>query len=514
MASEDFGVPPSPKDRQLKGEGVSETDSLDARDIASKTVHGSAFNVIASGITMISGLLRSVFLARLLTPEDFGVMALALIFLSFAGQISDFGFGKALIHRDTEIEKAASTHFILRTSLSILTAMIVIMVSIVMNRLYSLEPHMTKTLVILSFFHILSALNSTPQIMLRKELDFRFLATLNVLTSLSMTFGAVTMALVGLGFWSLVAEQAIAVLVRVVGLWIFKRPWEPTFQLDRPIIRWYFRFGAFAFFSSVLAKLLDQFDDFWIGTVLGSANLGFYSRAYEFAGYPQRVLGSPITSVLFPTYAKLQHDRLRLSQAFFRVSSLLIRIGFLLSLILILVIPEFVHLFLGDIWLPMVFPFRLMVLYTLLDPLATTCGQLLTAIGQPKLLTRIKVLQLAIFIPAVIILANLFGINGVAIAADLMMAIGLGFMIGQVREFIDFSLPRLLCYPLLGFVAGGSAALLISPQIPTQSDWLSLLTKGAIAAIIYSGVLLLVEHHEYIKSFKLIYNYTIHKHKK
>ncbi|MEA3407263.1 MAG: lipopolysaccharide biosynthesis protein [Chloroflexota bacterium] len=485
---------------------MSDMDVLDARDIAARTVRGSAFNIAASGITMVSGFARSVLLARLLTPEDFGVMALALILLSFAGQVSDFGFSQALIHRDTNIPKAASTHFTLRLSLSVVTAIIVIIISSILDRLSLSHPHLTQALLVLSFFHVISALNSTPQTILRKNLDFKFLAILDVITSLSMTFGAVTMALVGLGFWSLVGEQAIAVLIRSLGLWGFKRPWKPTFGLDKAITRWYFGFGSSVFFSSGLTKLLDQFDDFWTGTALGSIALGFYSRAYEFARYPRRVIAIPITKVFFPTYARLQQDRLRLSKAYYRASSLIVRMGFLFSLILVLVVPEFIRIFIGAKWLPIVPTFRLMIFYTLLDPLIVTSGHLLIAVGQPRVLTKIKALQLSIFVPAVIILAHYFGINGVAVAADLMLVTGIALILARVRRYVDFSLWKMFRYPTIGLLLGAGAALLVARYLPVASDFLSLVLKGGMASVIYGGLLLLLERNEYMRTFRTVYN--------
>jgi len=479
--------------------------NIASTSVATLVSKGSLYSIGSSAITIVSGFIRSTLLARLLTPDDFGVVTLALFFISLAGQISDFGFTKALIHRDTDILEAASAHFILRTGLAAFTALLLVLASPLLARLYPTQPEMIKALLVLSLFHVISALNSTPEVLLKKNLDFKFITALDVATSLAMTIGSVAMAFFGLGFWSLVGMQAIAVLIRSLGLWGIKRSWKPILKLDKTILHWYFQFGSFVFLSSLFTKLLDQFDDFWAGTALGSTALGFYSRAYEFAGYSQRVVGSPIALVFFPTYAKLQHDRLKLSQAFFRVSSLMVRAGFLFSLVFILVIPEFVRIFLGEIWLAMVLPFRLMVIYTLLDPLSETCGQLLTAVGQPRLLSRIKFYQLLLFIPAVIVLAHLWEIDGIAVAADLMLIAGLGLMLRQAKRFVDFSLSKLFRNPSLGFLLGASVTMLISFWFRTENDWLALLIKSGIAICSYSGFLFLMEHKEYIKTFRMLY---------
>ena len=313
-----------------------------------------------------------------------------------------------------------------------------------------------------------------------------------------------TMAWAGFGFWSLVGEQIVPVLVRTAGLWGIKRPWRFPLRFNKEIARWYFRFGSFVFLSSTFTFLLDQFDDFWTGTALGAGALGFYSRAYEFARYPRRVIESPITRVFFPAYAKLQHDRVRLSKAYYRAGGLIVRMGFLFSLVFVLVVPEFIRVFIGVKWLPMVFTFRLMIFYALLDPLVVTSSHLIIAVGQPKILTRIKAVQLLVFVPAVLVLAHYFGINGVAVAADLMLVTGLVLVLVQVRRFVDFSMWKLLCYPAAGLLSAGGAAILVSQYLPAGSDIVSLLLKGGVAAIVYGGLLLLLERNEYIKNLRAI----------
>jgi O-antigen/teichoic acid export membrane protein len=467
--------------------------------VAAQTFRGSVFSIGSSVITIISGFVRSVILARLLLPGHFGVVSLALFYCSIVGQVSNFGFTKALIHRDTDVAEAASTHFVLRVSLAVLVVLLTLLFTPLLGDLYPAQPEMIQALIALSFVEIVKAVNATPDALLRKGLDFKYLAVLDVASSLAMTIVAPAMALAGMGFWSLVGEQAVPVVVRAVGMWVIRRPWRFSLKFSRPIARWYFGFGTFVFLSLNLTFLLDQFDDFWVGTALGATALGFYSRAYEFARYPRRIIGTPITRVFFPTYAKLQHNRLQLSKAFYRASGLIVRMGFLFSLAFVLVVPEFIRIFIGAKWLTMVPAFRLMLLYTLLDPLVVTSGHLVTAVGQPQVLTRVQVIQFLVFGPAVAILAHYFGIDGVAVAADLMLVTGLVLILRQVRKFVDFSLWKMFRYPSLGLILGGGVALLLSRWLAVESDFLSLLLKGGVASVVYTGVLVLFERNEYRK---------------
>jgi lipopolysaccharide exporter len=473
--------------------------TMTSDSVAARTIQGSFFSIGASAITLVSGFVRSVILARLLAPEDFGTVALALFFLSVMNQVTDIGFQKALIHRNTDLEKATSTHFVLKVGFSVLMCLATILLAPVLEHFYPSQPQMVGVLVVLSCAQIVRAINATPDVILRKDMDFRYIAILDVASSLSMTIVAPMMALAGLGLWSLVGEQIAPILIRALGLWVFKRPWRLSLRFDRELARWYFGFGFFVFLSSGFTFLLDQFDDFWAGTALGARALGFYSRAYEFARYPRRIIGTPIAQVFFPAYAKLQHNREELSKAYYQASSLMVRLGFLFSLVFILVTPEFIHIFIGDKWLPMALTFRLMILYTLLDPLVNTSDHLLTAVGRPQVLTRIRAFQLLIFVPAVVILAHYFGTNGIAIAADLMLVMGLTHMFVKIRHSVDLHLWKTFCCPSIGLLLGGGVTILISQYLSVENAPLSLLMKGGTASIAYISTLVALERSDYKK---------------
>ena len=251
---------------------------------------------------------------------------------------------------------------------------------------------------------------------------------------------------------------------------------------------------------------MDRFDDFWTGTALGSSPLGYYSKAYEFARYPRRVAADPVATVFFPAFAKLQYDRRRLSKAYFRVSSLVVRGGFLLAGILVVVAPEFIHIFLGDKWLPMTFAFQLMLIYTLFDPLLLLSSSLTTAMGEPQALTKVKVIQMVFFVPAVIGLAHFFGIEGVAVAADLMLVLGVVMILPQVRRYVDFSLRRMLGYPLLGLALALPAALFVQVRLPLDGAPILLFCKAFVVTVVYGGVLLLFEREQTVKALRLVFD--------
>lgn len=488
----------------MSGSVVSGSPSS-AREIASKAIRGSAWSIGASAITIASGFVRSVLLARLLAPEDFGAVALALVFANMGNVMTAFGFNAALVQHKGEITEAASTHFMMKIAMAAGVLLLGVAVAPILHRLYPDQPQLVPILLVILALRIIGAANSTPEVLLQRRMEFRRLMALSVASSLAMTMVAPLLAWTGCGLWSLViGEQGIGIIISALGLWTVHRVWEAQTRFDRGIAKHFFRFGLFMMMNHQLSYWLDKFDEFWTGTTLGDAALGFYSRAYEFAGYPRRVVAKPLQDVFFATYARLQDDRLQLSKAYYRVNSLVVRIGFLFSLAFVLVAPEFVGLFLGRNWLPMVLPLQLMIVYTLFDPLVVTAGRLATAVGHPEILTKINVIQLLIFIPLVIGLAHHRGIEGVAIAADVMLFIGVALIMRQMRRFVDFSLHRMFGIPALALLLGAAAALSLGRLLEPQNDWVSLILKGGVASAVYSAVLLALEQDQYRRALVLL----------
>jgi O-antigen/teichoic acid export membrane protein len=460
--------------------------------LGGRAIRGSIYTVGASLVTLTLGFLRSVLLARLLLPEHFGLVALALFYIGLAAQLRGLGLDMALIHRQDADELFLRTYFSLRLGLDLLAFGLLLALAPLLQWAYPQMPGLAVVLVVLIFVYFLSSLSQVQETLIRKNLAFPQLAATDVAASVMMTVVAPLLAWQGWGVWALVAEQLSGIGVRFLLTWGPFRQWKPGLGWDRKIARWFWEYGRPTWVASNLSYLLDRFDDFWIGTALGKVPLGLYSRAYEFAHYPRRVLANPLVTVFTPVFARLQNDRLRLSQAFFRSAYIILRSGFLVAGAFGLVMPEFIHYVIGDKWLPMLWTFRLMLIYTVLDPILLLVGGLLLAVGRPRDLRNATVAQTVFFIPAVILGAYLWGINGVALAADGMLLIGAVRLYRPLRQVVDFSFSRLVAWPALALAVawgGGFLAEVFAWGAPIQA----LALKLGIFGLLFGGFLLGVE---------------------
>jgi PST family polysaccharide transporter len=430
---------------------------------------------------------------RLLSPEQFGYVALALFFMMFLTHFSTFGLDRALVQRQSPSRETFSTHFVLRLSLSLAVLVLGLLVSPLLRRIYADQVVVVDVLVALLLANVLVASFSTPSARLKRDLRFGAIALLNLLSSIAMTISAPLLAYLGAGVWSLVVEQVIGYLIRWVGLWVVLHPWRFSLHFDWAEAKSLIQFGRHVLFADLLGILLDRFDDFWAGTALGATTLGYYSRAYQIAQYPVRVLATPVTHVFFATYSALQDSEPELTRAFFRSSGFLVRTGFLLAVVLLVAIPEATLILYGGGWLPIVPIFRLMTVYVILEPFYVNLSYLVLGIGQPGFLGRVRSLQVALFVVCVPLFAYFWGVRGIAGAANVMVLCGVVALLGFSRRLLVFSLFGMLGWPSVALIAASVVGVGLTNGIVWESLWGAVIFKTLGVSAAYVLVLGLAE---------------------
>jgi O-antigen/teichoic acid export membrane protein len=349
-------------------------------------------------------------------------------------------------------------------------------------------------LLVLTVTTAANQLAQTPRLILVRRVVHRRLALLQLLTALLTTAVAASLAWKGIRLWALLATDIVACALTLGMLYAWRPVWRPRLAWDQQVVPYLLRFGSRSFASVVLQQALDKVDDLWTRFYLGTTAMGYYSRAYTFATYPRTILAMPVNAVAGGTYAELKGERRRLSQAFFRINALLVRSSFFLGGLLALLAPELIRLLLGVKWLPMLDAFRLMLVYTLLDPIKITVASVITVSGEPEKVVRARFIQLLILIAGLVTLGPRFGIVGVAVAVDLMLVVGILILLREARTFVDFSVVHVFAVPALALSVGLLASrLALNLSGVLQSDWSTAGLKVAVFSVLYVGILLALE---------------------
>lgn len=460
--------------------------------LAKRSMTAVGWNALSNSARVVILFGRSVLLARMLPVETFGVYAGANAVVNLTAVVALFGMASAFLHRCAETEdedKTAAVHLTLQLVLSLVWAGLMVLGSLLFT-----QGETRLTLLLVTATTAIIQFTQTPRLILVRRVVHRRLALLDLVTAILTTAVAVGLAWQGVTLWALLATDIVASIIGLAMLYLWRPVWRPRLAWDRQIARYLLGFGSRSLAAIVLNRALDRVDDLWTRAYLGTTAMGLYSRAYTFATYPRIILASPLNAVAAGTYAELKGQRRRLSQAFYRVNALLIRTGFLLAGVLALAAPEFIRLVLGEKWLPMLDAFRLMLVYTLLDPVKLTVAMVITASGAPEKVVRARAIQLTILILGLVTLGPRLGIVGVAIAVDLMLVAGILLLLREAKGFVDFSLVRLFAVPTLALSVGLLAAQL-ALNLPgvLQSDWTSAGVKIAVFCVLYTGILALLE---------------------
>jgi O-antigen/teichoic acid export membrane protein len=475
------------------------------QNIASRVVEGSLISGLSSVFTIGLGFIRTILLTIYLLPDDVGVVTQALFFVSLSTQLRMPGLHRAFIQRKDAHPNLFKTYFSLYFISILVSVGIIALFTPVITQFYPDMPLLSAVLFAFLGVEIVKGFNEIRETAYKRDLSFSTIGIANIASAIGATIVAPIMASMGFGAWALVGERVAAQLARTIALMFGKKTWRYELGIDWQITKAFWDYGVKIWTAKSFTFVINKFDDFWIGLSLGQASLGLYSRAYDFAHYSRNVVGSPIVMVFFSTFSRLQEDRLKLSKAFFRAFSLLIRVGFLFALLFVFPAPEFIKL-LGDQWLPMVSTFQLMVIYMMIEPLWMIVERLLAAVGHPELAARIKGGQLLVFVPMVILFSQWQGIFGVAIAVNIVTLLGFIILFSFTRRFVDYSLRALFFWPLVAFGVTAVSLQLISPTLQPFNLWTILLLKLFLILLIYGAIIWLTERDQLLSGWQLVWD--------
>ena len=473
--------------------------------IAQRSIRSVSWLGLASISSIVVGVVRSILLARWLPVHIFGTYALATAVVSLTVVIPNFGLVGAFLHRSPETEDmniAAAVHFTLELIFIIIWAVLLSSGVLIYG-----HGQTGVAILLLTFTTAGIQLTQTPRAILIRRVVQRRLALIQIINAILTTIAALYLASIGITLWALLATDIISLFVLISGLYVWRPVWRPRFLWVPHVVRYFLRFGSRNFASIFLLQILNQIDKLWIGIYLGETPLGLYSKATRFAIYPNIVLSSSITSVVAGTYAELKEKQKELSQAFFRTNALLVRSGLFLSGIFILIAPEFIHLALGEKWMPMLNAFRLMLIFALLDPIKLTVANLFVAVGKPEHTLWARFIQLIVMLLGISLLGPGLGITGVALSMNIMLAVGIFILLWQARTYVSFSAIRLFASPGIAFLMGillANAANHLPGII--GSYWLICFAKSIIFISVYGTILFISERRQIFETVRFLGN--------
>jgi len=352
-------------------------------------------------------------LARLLAPEDFGLMASAMVVIGFINVFRDLGISAALIQKKEISDELFSSVFWLSLCAGGLLMIMLIILSSFIANFFNAEALVT-ILKVLSISFLFSGLSVVHQALLEKELKFKSIAKYELSATLIAAVTSITMALMNFGVWSLVVQNLIFTFTVSLLFWI-NSSHKPRF-----LFKWV-EIKSIANFSSNLAgfNILNYFvrnaDYILIQKFLGEQQLGYYTLAYRLMLYPLKNISVVVTRVMFPVLSKIQDDNEKFRQAYLKVVNSIALLSFPLMLGLVAVSDNFVNVIFGAKWEPVITLIFILAPLGLLQSIYSPAGVIFQTKGRTDWWFRWGLLTGVLFIAAFWIGLK-WGIIGVALA--------------------------------------------------------------------------------------------------
>jgi teichuronic acid exporter len=376
--------------------------------------------ILYTALAKYSGVFISIIigavLARLLTPEEFGIVALVTVFVNFFNLLSDFGLGPAVVQNQSLDSKDVHSIFSFSIILGFLLSGLFFLTAPVIANFYN-EPELVNVSRFLSLAILFQSLQIIPKALFQKALKFKQIGLITVSVQIFSGLIAIILAYTGYSYYALVIRSILVggiSLVIFYSLWPVKIAWKIQFSAIRKIIR----FSSFQFMFNFVNYFSRNTDNILIGKFLGSAPLGYYDKAYRLMMMPVQNLTHVITPVLMPVLSKYQDDKNFVFNSYLKVVKLLATIGFPLSVFLYFAAGDIIHILYGPQWIQSIPVFKLLALTVGIQMVLSSSGSIFQTVNR----------------------TDLMFISGILGTITMVGGIGYGIFIGKSLEAVGYGL--------------------------------------------------------------------------
>lgn len=469
------------------------TTNANEVNLGEKSASGAAWAGISRVVQQGTQTVSVGVLARLVAPEDYGLMSMSGFFVNFLQQLGDMGTGSAIIQREHVSERLNSSLFWLNAAMGLLGAMLLWIAAPAIALFYR-TPGVVAPLSVLALSFPLFGIGIVPQALLVRHMEYRKLFIVEVSAAVIPALISVVAAWYGAGVWSLIAGSLAMAAINSLLAWIYSG-WMPQRVFDwgeiRSVLGFSMNLTGFVlvnYFSRNTGHLI-------IGRYLGAEALGYYQMAYSLLLYPLQAINSVLGRVMFATFARLQTDMPRFRSAILRTLTLIGAVAFPVFLGLMIVAEPMIRLFLGPKWGPVIPLFILVAPFGALHSISSPIGQIYLSTGRTDIMFRVGLMGMVLQVLGYF--AGLpWGIEGVLLGwalASVPVAITNILVSYRLIQAPVGELLRELSKPLAATLAMAAAAWgwrMLLQNVGLTNPVLDLASTAAIGGVVYVSVVL------------------------
>lgn len=449
-----------------------------------KAASGMVWTAIQKYSSMVIGFISGIILARLLMPEDYGAIGMLAIFMSLAEVFIDAGFGSALIQKKNPTSTDYSTVFYFNIGMSIILYAVLFFSAPAISRFYRM-PILSDVLRVQGLILIIYAFNIIQRNQIRKNLRFKKLSTITIITSVISLIVTVVMAYTGCGVWSLVAQNFIGALIPCIFFWVTTK-WRPTWEYSWKSFKELFGFGSYMFLTHLLTTFSQRITGLLVGRWYDPATMGYYSKASSTSKYATLSVSGVMIQTTYPLYASVQDDKERLINMVKRITSTLAYITVpILCLLILIAKPLFVFLY-SDRWLFSVPYFQILCIGGMAGCLQAVNQQTVAAIGKSRVFFVWTVIKQSVGIALQVVGLIVWGIWGLLVGKVLSSWFSYFVNIMMVSKHVGYKnhqqlkdLSPIFIVSAIAFMAGYFGSSILG---------LGLYIDGVVRAVIFIAV--------------------------
>jgi PST family polysaccharide transporter len=448
---------------------------------------------VSFGATKVISLLTTVVLAHLLSPSDFGLMALATLAYGALGLFQDLGLGATLVLRQDFDEEEMGTILTLLFITSLAVTAIVIALAPVAASLLD-QPRLNELLPVLAISAVFSTFAWFYESMFQREMEFKKRFVGQVVQTVTLAVTSIGLAIAGLGVWALVIGQVTSMLVlSSVYLAMASRRIRPRF--DRGVAREVVRSGRGFLAQGWLAWISENVDYLVVGRVLGEAQLGFYSMAYRLGELTHFGIADPVAKITFPAFARMRSQGEDITTTYLSALRLVALLACVIGAVLSGAARPFTLGVFGSNWEPMIGPLAVLGIWAAVVPLQVTIGWLLNSTGHAGTVGTVTAILLIPAIPLLIVAAHV-GATAVSWVILLQALLQVPLMANVIHRRLHIHIVphmRALGPIVLATAAAWAASRLVAEATTGIAPVVSLLVAALPGVLVYAALVFLLD---------------------
>ncbi len=456
-----------------------------ATDLRRAGARSALWQGLAFGLSKFAVLVTAIVLARLLAPEQFGLVAVAVVVVAYIQTVADAGVAEALVYlRRTPSTVRAATLCALLVGVALTT--VVIVLAPLVGELFR-RPDVAPLVRLCAVSLVAASLGSVPEALLRRDLLFSRLTVARIVSAAVTAVVSIGLAVAGAGAWAIAWGGVLGAAAFSVTAWVVlpTRPDAFLWRTSRSDVRAVLAYGVPVAGAALLGKLIFDSDYLIVGRQLGAEQLAYYTFAFKLPELLIINVFFVILSVTFPLYSRARSDPERLRRGYLFSFQLQSLYGVSVGVGLAVTAPVVVRVLFGEVWAPTAGPLAALALYAAVRTVGAGGNDVYKALGRPGISVTISVIRLIILVPA-LVFATRWGIDGVAwaqVAVAVLFAVGMQAVALRVlglraRRMAVALCPALLLAPVVAVAAG---LLVRLPLAPPAALAVAVLGAGAAA---------------------------------